>query len=114
MQKLLLVLSLTIAAGAVQAQNTYQANEFRHDICKIVGKRAINGWKYKIAGQPYPVETMMPSPDSALHERALEIVQESETLDVAVRRSLAMCFDNVDRVFRDGRNGKQTKVSELQ
>jgi hypothetical protein len=53
-------------AGTAQAQNTYQANRFRTDMCTLVARTAKNAWSYKMTGKPFPMHTITPQAESPL------------------------------------------------
>lgn len=115
MNKLPMALVLmTAGISAAQAQDTYQADEFRRETCLAVAMRAKNAWSYKVAGERYPTETMSPSISNVLHMKAIQLAGGSTSQREAIRSSIAMCLDNVDRVYRDARGGRQTDIGELQ
>jgi hypothetical protein len=114
------LIALTVLAGTLAAQtpaiaqNTAQAWQFRKDTCLAVGMRAANAWSYREAKDPYPFNTISPGTSTVLHMWAINYATNAAgSREEAIKVSVAKCFDNVDKVYRDERGGHQTTVDEL-
>ena len=109
------LLASQFATEQAIAQNTAQAALFRQDVCTVVGRRAQRAYRYKELGQPFPYHLVSTTlPDTALHMWAIHYATDKAvSADDAVRSAVAMCYDNVDKVFRDDRYGIQTKEADL-
>jgi fumarate hydratase class II len=119
MWKSLITLAVIATAGvAAQAQNTYQANQFRLDTCEVVAQRAAEAYEMKQKGKSYPMDVIpstAESPISVMHVWAVKFATTDamSRLD-AIKTSMNKCMDNVDSIYSHARSHDLMREDQLQ
>lgn len=112
------VLTLAIAATAAMAQptlaqNTAQAHQFRIDMCTAVARQSANAFRFKKAGLQYVIN-LPQTPGRTLTEWGVRYAtNEAVSAEDAYKVAAAVCLDNIDKAYRDDRNGHPMTVDEL-
>lgn len=115
MKKTLLALALcALAIPAVQAQNTYQAAQFRQDMCDAIGKTGAVARKFKELNVPYDRSKLADSPSLVLKLWAVNYaLNEATSREDAYSVGFAKCMDNIDMVYAHDRSGHRTTEDQL-
>lgn len=117
MRKLLLVVLPLLTTTSVFAQSGAQNFELKKKTCPIVARQAAFAYSVKHDdGKTYQLSKEMESGSlGSIYKWSVDYAQNSATgIDDAVHRATEKCLMNVDQVDRDARNGKQTRVEDLQ
>jgi hypothetical protein len=115
MKKTLQALALcALTISAAMAQNTYQAAQFRHDMCDTVGRAGMVARKFKEANVPYDRSKLADSASLVLTLWAVNYgLNQADSREDAYKTGFAKCMDNIDMVYANDRAGLRTREDQL-
>ena len=110
--KITLMIALLALAGVAQA-NSFQAREFISNQCRYVANQAGVSYDKTQLGQVQPVpEAAKSNVLFNLIVISIEYGKQANSRENAVRMMLAKCYDNIERLYADDRDGIITPISK--